>query len=254
MAVDELRLLPINGIIPGTTLRLDPGDTLRILYDNQLSFQPEAASSGDNEYHKPDHSNLHFQGGHVSGQLPSEDIRMIVEPGDSYQYAMLFPRNHIPGNHWYRPHVHRSSFIQVGGGVQGALIVNDPNDFLPTQVADATDIILFVKQISQRTLENVANQMNDEMLEINISRGAENVFRIVNGQYQPVLKMQPGEWQRWRIAYANLFPDKLNLRFYQSSSCEIQLLAKDGVYIHDYPRAVDMLPIPTSGRADVIER
>jgi len=34
----------------------------------------------------------------------------------------------------------------------------------------------------------------------------------------------------------------------------MQLLAKDGIYIRDYPRAVTNLPLPASGRADVMVR
>lgn len=245
----------LNGSLPGPTLRLSAGDTLRILYENKLSAQPDAVSTGANEYHNPDHSNLHFHGGHVSGELPSDDIRMSIPPGDSYQYHTLFPANHMPGTHWIHPHLHGSSSLQVGGGAAGALIVQDPKDYLPSQVEDAQDILLFVQQISRLTLRKVSTEMVDGMLEMDFDRDAAagDVFRLVNGQYQPELSMQPGEWQRWRIVYANWLSDKLDFTFI-NSSCEMQLLAKDGVYIADFPRAVNLLPIPTAGRADIMVR
>ena len=115
-----------NGTIPGPTLRISVGDTVRIIFQNNLSLQDNSVLSGDNEYHKPDHSNLHFHGGHVSGELPLDDVRMSVNTGDSYQYISEFPSNHMPGTHRIHPHVHWSSALQIGGGAASALIVKDP--------------------------------------------------------------------------------------------------------------------------------
>jgi len=251
-SVTNARLL--NGIIPGPTLRLNAGDTLRILFENKLSEQAGAISSGDNEFHNPDHSNLHFHGGHVSGELPSDDIRMSVAPGESFQYETKFPDNHLPGTHWIHPHVHGSSALQVGAGAALAMIVMDPADFLPTQVEDATDILLLVQNIDQTTSSRVATEIGDSMLDIQIDGDEDQSFRLVNGLYQPTTTMQPGEWQRWRIVFGNWLVDTLDFAFDASSTCEMHLLAKDGIYIQDYPRAVDLLPIPTGGRADIMVR
>ena len=38
------------------------------------------------------------------------------------------------------------------------------------------------------------------------------------------------------------------------NSCEMQLLAKDGVYIRDYPRKISLTKVPTGGRADLMVR
>lgn len=243
-----------NGTLPGPTLRLNAGDKLSILFQNELAVQADAVSTGDNEYHKPDHSNLHYHGAHVSGELPSDDVRMSVAPGDSYQYETDFPDNHLPGTHWIHPHLHGSSALQVGGGAAMALIVMDPDDFLPTQIEEAQDILLIVQNIDEAALNEVVTDINDGMLNIDMDDSAPDTFRLVNGQYQPVVNMQPGEWQRWRIIYGNWLEDALDFAFQSSPSCEMYLLAKDGIYIDDYPRDVSSLPIPSGGRADIMVR
>lgn len=243
-----------DGTFPGPTLRLNPGDTLRILFDNQLEEQDSAVQSGDNVYHKPDHSNLHFHGGHVSGELPSDDVRYSVGPGESYQYETVFPDNHMPGTHWIHPHLHGSTTLQVGSGASMAMIVQDPDNYLPTQVEDATDVLLFVQSIIRGTMNNVITDIQDSKLSISITGGGDNDFRTVNGQYQPVVSMSPGEWQRWRVVYAGYTVDQLDFQFENAPNCEMKLLAKDGIYIQDYPRDVTVLPMPAGGRADVMVR
>ena len=37
-------------------------------------------------------------------------------------------------------------------------------------------------------------------------------------------------------------------------NCEMFLLAKDGIYIRDFPRAISKARIPGGGRADVMVR
>ena len=85
-----------NGTLPGPTLKVKAGDTMRIFFKNELEEQP-TQNTNENEYGHPDDTNLHFHGGHVSGELPSDDVTMSVYPGTSYQYETLFPDTHMPG-------------------------------------------------------------------------------------------------------------------------------------------------------------
>ena len=74
-----------NGQYPGPTLKINPGDRVRILYKNELTFQSGAVQSGTNVFHKPDTTNLHFHGGHVPGELPSDDVRLEIAEGSEFQ-------------------------------------------------------------------------------------------------------------------------------------------------------------------------
>lgn len=73
-----------NGSLPGPTLFLSAGDTMRILFKNLLEEQ-QGVTETVNEFGIPDTSNLHFHGLHVSGELPSDDVRLEVEPGEEFQ-------------------------------------------------------------------------------------------------------------------------------------------------------------------------
>lgn len=136
-----------------------------------------------------------------------------------------------------------------------ALIVADPPNYLPPQVEQAEDVLLFVQLMDLPSLQQARQVSRDNMLQIqqNNGGGFGNEFRLVNGQYQPTLVMAPGQWQRWRVTHAGWQADPLDLQI-QNNQCEMYLLAKDGIYIQDYPRLITVAPIPTAGRADIMVR
>jgi len=246
-----------DGLLPGKTIVIEPGDTVKILYKNDLELQDSAKQDEvlyNNEYHIPDHSNIHFHGGHVSGELPSDDVTYKVEPKDQYQYTTVFPANHMGGTHWIHPHVHGSSTLQVGGGAACALIVNDPTGFLPTDVAGATGVVLMVQEMNPEQLQYAIDESRDEKTKINIGTFAEkSKWFVVNGQYQPTYNMNTNQWYRFRFLHSGYLGLPLDLMI-PSVSCEMQLLAKDGIYIRDFPRTITEAPIPAGGRADIMVR
>ena len=245
-----------NGTLPGPTLKVKAGDELRILFKNQLTEQP-TQNTVENDYGYPDDTNLHFHGAHVSGELPSDDVTLSIKPGDEYQYVTHFPDNHMPGTHWIHPHVHGSGALQVGGGAAMSLIVmDDENDTtLPTEVKDALDVSLFVQHMNLSILNQARQTSGDQILSFStVNDNGDQAFNLVNGQFQPRHYMQPGEWQRWRVAWASWLIDPLDLSISSGGNCEMQLLAKDGLYIEDYPRPINIAPIPTAGRADIMVR
>jgi FtsP/CotA-like multicopper oxidase with cupredoxin domain len=65
----------------------------------QIAHRAKSNDSGDNDYGLPDYTNLHYQGGHVSGELPSNDVTMMIPPGGNYLYQTDIPDNHFPGTH-----------------------------------------------------------------------------------------------------------------------------------------------------------
>ena len=72
----------------------------------------------------------------------------------------------------------------------------------------------------------------------------------MNGAVQPVLTVASTKWHRLRLVMAGV-SDWLFLDF---GSCEIALLAKDGIYIDDFPRWVSRVSLPPGGRADLVAR
>lgn len=244
----------LNGNLPGPTIKVNAGDTLRILYKNEMEDQGLPVGE-QNTFRYMDRSNLHFHGGHVSGELPSDDIRMSISPGSSYQYQTTFPSTHMPGTHWVHPHVHGSAALHVSNGAALALIVKDPPKYLPSVIEEAEDMLLLIQEFDLIRTKNVADQMGDK--KFGYGTGTGPVFKsnvmMVNGQYMPHVKVRPKAWMRWRIVYAGHNTNPLDFAI-NSWRCEMVLLAKDGIYIQDFPRPITVAPIPTGGRADLMVR
>jgi len=256
----------MNGKLPGPTIKVKRGQTFRVLFKNKLR-QQEGASNCDkapNTFCDPDYSNLHYHGGHVSGELPSDDVEMKVTPGGCYNYYTEFPVNHMPGTHWIHPHVHGSSTLQVGGGAALAMIVeDDPESFpIPPEVETANDVLLFVQDFEKGQIDRRAEDSFDEdgvtdsvwnltySDEFDLPR-----FRLVNGKFRPNLTIITGEWTRLRVVYGGWRDSRSNLQLeFDTNLCETNLLAKDGIYLRDYPRRLKEFPVPTAGRADIMIR
>ena len=112
----EATTLGYNGGVPGPTLRLRPGDTLRVELVNRLDRV----------------TNLHVHGLHVSPEGNGDNVFVAVDPGRAHRYEYRLPDNHPPGVYWYHPHHHGTVADQVFGGLYGAIIVEDDEE-IPDQ-------------------------------------------------------------------------------------------------------------------------
>ena len=80
-------------------------------------------------------------------------------------------------------------------------------------------------------------------------------FITVNDMYQPTMTVTQGVWERWRILYAGWLDLPLDFMSEDEHNCEFHPLAKDGIYIQDFPRFIkNKFPIPPGGRSDVMVR
>eukprot|EP00937_MAST-01D_sp_MAST-1D-sp2_P001052 g1052.t1 len=132
-----------NGLAVGPTIRVRPGDTLRIVLDNQLgdaapSFwgrffwgrQTPQNRTGDwdhdhDVYSHPNYTNLHLHGMHVSPSGVADNVTRRCAPQQLLQYEYAIPPDHATGTFWYHPHFDQASALQVASGMVGALIVED---------------------------------------------------------------------------------------------------------------------------------
>ncbi|WP_153011641.1 multicopper oxidase family protein, partial [Serinicoccus chungangensis] len=155
-----------NGGVPGPTLRLRPGDLLRIELDNQL-----------------DHvTNLHVHGLHVAPEGDGDNVFVEVEPDASRQYEYQLPRDHPPGVYWYHPHHHGSVADQVFAGLYGAIVVeeDDPPAVDRERVLVVSDITL------SQDGSVVGPSMPERMM------GREGELLLLDGQVEPVLTARGG--------------------------------------------------------------
>lgn len=172
----EARTMGFNGGLPGPTLQLRPGDTLKVELVNALEQV----------------TNLHTHGFHVSPEGNSDNVFLAVEPGSSRQYEYHLSENHPPGVYWYHPHHHGTVADQLFGGLYGAIIV-EGDSAIPVdreRVMVISDIALDV---------NGSLVSPSQMDQIN---GREGELVLVNGRTEPHLEGEAGQRERWRVVNA----------------------------------------------------
>src|SRR5580700_949995 len=118
-----------NGQSDAPTLRLAPGDRLKINYINDLPAKPaESCLAGP----CMDMTNLHFHGLTVSPDAPQDDVlTMMAMPGKTLRYTVQIPKNHPSGLYWYHTHPHGESYRQALDGMSGALVIEGIESYFP---------------------------------------------------------------------------------------------------------------------------
>jgi FtsP/CotA-like multicopper oxidase with cupredoxin domain len=173
----EATTMAYNGGVPGPTLRLRPGETLRVELVNRLE-QP---------------TNLHVHGLHVSPEGNGDNVFLTVDPGRSQRYEYRLPDDHPPGVYWYHPHHHGTVADQVFGGLYGAIIVEDPDEDI---AVDRERVMV----VSDMTLDPDGSLVDPSTMEQMMGREGELI--LVNGRTEPDLVGRSGERERWRIINA----------------------------------------------------
>ncbi|HET9030203.1 MAG TPA: multicopper oxidase domain-containing protein [Candidatus Aquilonibacter sp.] len=258
----RLRTRTYNGSTAGPILETRPGSTLHVRIVNQLPPNPpvptplamervsipapatmmEAMSTKHpartkmsavidpmNNPHAFNTTNLHVHGiqtiPHLFDPIGTSNpgaMMLNIEPGATFDYAFPIPSDHPSGLHWYHPHHHGSTDVQVSGGMAGLIVVRGPIDAVP-EIAAAREVFFVIqtlnvnKSTTDPTLyeyEPIAYQTpanggynlgtNYTMLTVN-GTGVNWADYSVNpnGVYQalslPQIAMQPGEVIRLRI-------------------------------------------------------
>jgi FtsP/CotA-like multicopper oxidase with cupredoxin domain len=234
------------------TIRVAPGNTLKIRYVNALPVVPETAPRNG----QMNMTNLHFHGLSVSPARPQDDVLdMIAMPGETLDYTLAIPRDHPPGLHWYHAHPHGESHRQVLDGMSGALIIEGIEAYAP-EVRTLRERVL---QIRELDIENNPNapalraHVQVEQTACGESHDQVNRLFTVNGVLRPEIAMRPGERQFWRIvnAGADRYVD------IEAPNQRFEIVAYDGLPVayHDpgrSPSQVHHVLLPPAGRVEAI--
>src|SRR6266853_1190944 len=130
------------------TLRLSPGDQLKINYINDLPARPQETCAITPCM---DMTNLHFHGLTVSPDAPQDDVLdMMAMPGQSLRYTVQIPQDHPPGLDWYHTHPHGESHRQALDGMSGAIVIEGMERYAP-EVGQLRERVLVVRG---RSIEN----------------------------------------------------------------------------------------------------
>jgi FtsP/CotA-like multicopper oxidase with cupredoxin domain len=211
-----------NGGIPGPLIRVRAGDRLVVHFSNHL---PEATT-------------VHWHGIRVPIQM--DGVPDVSQPpvahGGTFTYEFAVPD---AGLYWYHPHV--MSAAQVGFGLYGALLVEDPAD--PVAVGDETVLVL-----SDIGLDGKGGfEPPDSGGSTGMAFGREGNHLLVNGRERPRLAVRAGAPQRWRLVNA------AKSRFFQLEleGQPFTRIGGDGGLL-EYPVQIEALVLAPGERADVI--
>jgi FtsP/CotA-like multicopper oxidase with cupredoxin domain len=211
-----------DGGIPGPLIRAHVGDRVIVHFTNHL----------------PEPTTVHWHGIRVPIQMDGvpEVSQPAVQTGGTFTYDFVVPD---AGLYWYHPHV--MSAAQVGFGLYGALLVEDPAE--QVGVADETVIVLSDVGIN----EHGVLDSPDSGGSTGMAFGREGGYVLINGKVNPRLVVRSGAPERWRIVNA------AKSRFFQIDLDGQKLIriGGDGGLL-EHPMTLDALVIAPGERADVI--
>jgi FtsP/CotA-like multicopper oxidase with cupredoxin domain len=160
-----------------------------------------------------------------------------VEPGGTFTYDFIVPD---AGLFWYHPHV--MSAAQVGFGLYGALLVDDPSE----QVDVADQLVLVLSDIAIE--DNGELQSPDSGGVLGALFGREGNHVLVNGRIRPTIPIRSGAPQRWRIV------NSAKSRYFQlqlENQQPFQLIGVDGGHM-EYSIEQPVIVLAPGERADVL--
>jgi FtsP/CotA-like multicopper oxidase with cupredoxin domain len=131
-----------------------------------------------------------------------------------------------PGTHWYHAHKHGSTALNVANGMAGAFIIEGQydDDLRRFYGPGLRDQVLVVQQLSTQPFPLLSARPN--------FGGPGSVAKpqlSVNGRLNPVVRMRPGEVQRWRIVNAAFRSAVQFQSFAPQGGLAWRQIAQDGV-------------------------
>ena len=211
-----------DGLMPGPFIRAKVGDRLIVHFTNNL----------------PEPSTIHWHGVRVPIEMDGVPgiSQPEVKPGDSFVYDFVV---RDAGLFWYHPH--HMSAAQVGFGLYGALLVEDPNDSVG--VADQVTMVLSDIGFDKSGTLDAADSggaAGDVF-------GREGDHVLLNGRKAPALHVRSGAPQRWRIV--NTARSRFFLLDLQGQ--KFTVIGSDGG-LQERPTTSEILLITPGERVDVI--
>lgn len=184
--VNNIEILPgtktpiwsYDGVLPGPMIRLTAGDRLLVHFRNEL----------------PEPTTIHWHGLRIPVEMDGtpEHSQDEVLPGGTFLYEFVVPD---AGLYWYHPHV--ASAAQVGFGLYGALVVDEPDE--PQSLGD--EVVFVLSDMAVKPDGSLESP--DSGAEFGTLFGREGNILLVNGRRNPTLEARAGLRQRWRIVNAS---------------------------------------------------
>jgi FtsP/CotA-like multicopper oxidase with cupredoxin domain len=211
-----------NGGLPGPLIKARVGNRLIVHFKNELD-EP---------------TTVHWHGVRVPIEMDGvpEISQPPVKKGESFDYDFVVRDAAL---YWYHPHV--MSAAQVGFGLYGPLLVEDPADGVG--VEDQLTLVLSdIGFNAKGELESAESGGSAGMV-----FGREGNYVLANGRHRPVLKARSGAPQRWRIVNAA----KSRFFYLDLEGQEFTVIGVDGG-LQERAVTTDILLVTAGERVDVI--
>ncbi len=217
-----VRAWTYDGGIPGPLIRAHVGDRVIVHFTNDL----------------PQPTTIHWHG--VRVPIEMDGVPDVSQPevkrGETFTYDFVV---RDAGLYWYHPHV--MSAAQVGFGLYGALLVDDPADGVG--IADQLTLVLSDIGFDR---EGVLDSP-DSGGSAGMVFGREGAYVLANGRVLPTLRARAGAPQRWRIVNAA----KSRFFLLNLEGQDFYVIGGDGG-LQERPVTTDLLLITPGERVDVI--
>lgn len=211
-----------NDQLPGPEIRVKKGDELVVRVTNNL----------------PEPTMVHWHGIRLPASMDGTgEVQRPIHPGEEFEYRFVVPD---AGTFWY--HSHYNETEQMEKGMYGSLVVEDDHD----PVVD-TDRVLMIDDM--KLTKDDEFKQHGWFLPRFVERhdGREGDTLLISGKEQPVIDMNAGQTERWRIinaSSARYFVMHLGGRLFQ-------IIGTDGGLIES-PQIVSEVLVTPGERVDVL--
>jgi len=267
---------------PGPTLMLQPGDTLRATFsnqirvpgyskrDNQLSTYIPSASPGDNggaNMGGTATTNTHLHGAHVNPSGFGDNVVARYTSGQKWTTVMEFPNDTGKGSYWYHPHYHPSVNEQLYGGLSGFTQIGDPLSLIPG-MKDVPRNIALIKTLNLKP-DTQTGDLKLTTYDYFLGQGsapkesfalANNMtVNTVNGEFQPTGKSEEGGWQSFTLTNQTNITQH-NIAFTQLTSdgrevyLPLYIYGEDGHQLPQIRRVVGALAATNNSQVSIDAR
>jgi FtsP/CotA-like multicopper oxidase with cupredoxin domain len=214
---DKTEVWAYNDVVPGPVVQARVGDTVRVVFENDL----------------PEETTIHWHGLRISDDMDGVPaIQDPVQPGETFTYEFVVPD---AGSFWYHPHVRAHE--QVERGLYGTLVVHEaePVD-IPERYFVLDDVWLDGSDIADFTMSH-PEQMH----------GRHGNVLLVNGSTEPLQDtVAPASPERWRVV------NTANARtmWVGVTGADWRIVAIDGTLLPE-PVEVERAVLPVGQRLDL---
>ena len=211
-----------NGRVPGPTLRFKQGERLHVMLENAL----------------PDATSIHWHGIRLPNAMDGVPhlTQPPVEPGARFEYEFDLPD---AGTFWYHPHLNASE--QLGRGLLGALIIDEPEPY-PAE----RDLLWLLDDWRLDAHDEIADDFNSRHDVSHAGRIGDLV--TINGKLPHVIDVRPGERIRLRLLNA------ANARNFalHFGGLPVHVIALDGQPVEPHEPQDGLVVLGAGMRVDVV--